>query len=172
MSNDNIPAATLSQRARQRAKRKAKREAAVFQREDMFRMILAGYSYAEAGREHEISAATARRVVQRALDARRSEAPARYVSLQIARLDQAMGHVTQALQDGDLRAVPALVQLLAEYDRYEGLSGLISGGSNASSDVAATSAKLQNLAPKRMKSLASPSKIGAIESEFSPLRSA
>lgn len=68
-----------------------------------------------------------RREVQRALDARKSDAPGHYVALQKTRLDRAMQAADSALGGLDLCGVPGFVQLLAEYDRYEGLSARLSG---------------------------------------------
>jgi len=155
--NRNSPSAP-GQRALVRAKQKAARLRKAADRETIFELIVAGYNYATIAKELGVCEATVRREVQRALDSRKSDAPERYVALQKARLDRAMQAVDSALGDLDLRGVPALVQLLTEYDRYEGLSARLSGRVEAHAEAGAD---LPNLAPKRLISAESKTAIGA-----------
>ncbi len=158
MSENRNSLSVPSQRALARARQKAERLRKAGDRETMFELIIAGYSYATIAKEMDVHEATVRREVQRALDARKSDAPERYVALQKARLDRAMQAVDGALGNLDLRGIPALVQLLAEYDRYEGLSARFSGRAAIVDEVGPD---LPNRAPKRLISAESKTAIGA-----------
>ena len=168
MSENRNSLSAPSQRALVRARQKAERLRKAGDRETLSGLIVAGYSYATIAKEIGVCEATVRREVQRALDARKSDAPGRYVALQKARLDRAMQAVDSALGDLDLRGIPALVQLLAEYDRYEGLSARLSGRAETYAGVGADS---PNMAPKRLISAESKADMGAqAEASVAPER--
>ena len=133
--------ARQSSRAVAREKRTAKRE----RRRTMLDLVVAGYAFEHIADKYKISVATVRREVDRALAGQAPDSAQRYVALQLARLQKAMLVVDDAMDHADLRAIPALATLLAEFDRYHGLAAII--GSRAA-------VELQKEAPKALKSLA------------------
>ncbi len=64
---------------------------------------------------------TVRREIDRALDARRLDAPERYVHLQVERLTKALRLVDFRIERGELAAVGPLMKVVAALDRYHGL---------------------------------------------------
>ena len=128
----------LRQAARER--RSEKRE----QRRKLLDMVVAGYAYENIADSFQISIATLRREVDRALAARAPDSADRYVALQLARLQKAMLVVDLAMDAADLRAIPALATLLGEFDRYHGLAALLNVGA---------AGELQKKAPKALKVL-------------------
>jgi hypothetical protein len=143
MSEISTPDA--AERRRRRERQREQREARAERRESLFDLIRAGYSYDQVARRIGVSVKTLRREIARALDAR-ERAPRRYVNLQLARLDKAMQVVDVELDEANLAAIPALLQLQAQYDRYEGLAARLSS-------PAALAEAGQVLAPKPLKSL-------------------
>jgi hypothetical protein len=70
----------------------------------------------------EMSVATVRRELDRAIAERRLDAPERYARLQIARLNKALRVADGRLDKGDMRAVAPLLRIVAALDRYHGLA--------------------------------------------------
>ena len=131
-------------RARLRETARARRSEKIERRRKLLDMVVAGYAYENIADRFEISIATLRREVDRALAARAPDSADRYVALQLARLQKAMLVVDLAMDDADLRAIPALVSLLGEFDRYHGLAALLSAGAPG---------ELQKKAPKALEAL-------------------
>jgi DNA-binding CsgD family transcriptional regulator len=139
----------IRQQVRNRRAVKADRQATLFE------LILAGYRYDQIAQRSGLSVKSIRREVNRLLDERERGAPQRYINLQLARLDKAMLVVDHAMDGADLAAVPALLQLQAQYDRYEGFSARLAGGPPPRAEG-------QISAPKPMKSLPRGTEIGAL----------
>jgi hypothetical protein len=85
--------------------------------------------------------------VDRALAAQAPDSAQRYVALQLARLQKAILVVDIALDNADLRSIPALATLLGEFDRYHGLAALLGADGGAPA-----SAGLQKKSPKALES--------------------
>jgi DNA-binding CsgD family transcriptional regulator len=133
------PKTRAKSRAVARERRAAKRE----RRRTLLDLVVAGYAYEHIAERFEISTATVRREIDRALAAQAPGSAQRYIALQLARLQKAMLVVDDAMDNADLRAIPALATLLAEFDRYHGLAAIV--GARGAVD-------LQKEAPKALKS--------------------
>ena len=53
----------------------------------------------------------------------RLDAPEKYIHLQVARLNIALEEVVTAVKRSDIKAVEPLMKLVAQLDRYHGLTG-------------------------------------------------
>ena len=113
----------------------------------MFDLIVSGYGYEQVAERVGVSVATLRREVDRVLAARAPGSPEPYVGMQVARLQKALLVVDNALDEGDLRAVPALATLLGQFDRYHGFAAAL-----AARGTPQEAPELQNLAPKALES--------------------
>jgi hypothetical protein len=142
-----------STRAKDRATSRERRADKRRRREAIFDAVLAGLSYETIAADVGISAATVRREVDRVLAQRAVDAPQRYICLQMARLSKAMMAVSVAMDQGDMRSIPALLAVNGELDRYHALAARIAPHPTA----AAAPAKLQKEAPKSLDSPTRPS---------------
>ena len=111
-----------SERAGVRAGRRARREERIARRETYFDLMASGFSCERIAEEANVSAATVRREVDRAIAERRLDAPERYAHLQVARLTKALRVADASIEQGDLKAVGPLLRLVAALDRYHGLA--------------------------------------------------
>jgi transposase-like protein len=112
----------LSKRQRQREATRARRLATAERRQTMFELIVSGHSYAAIARETGLSPSALRRDVDKAIAARRIDAPERYVHLQVARIEKALLAADAAIERGDVRAVSQYLKVVAALDRYHGLA--------------------------------------------------
>ena len=111
-----------SGRARERGEAKARKMSKLAWSQSSFDLLASGYSPEQIAEVRKVSARTIRREIDAAIARRRLDAPERYVHLQVARLTKALRFADAALERGDLKAVRALVQVVAAMDRYHGLS--------------------------------------------------
>ena len=86
-----------SQREQLRGVAQKRRVSKAERREIMLELVVAGYEREFIAQELEVSLATVRREVDRAIDERRLDAPDRYVRLQVTRLTKALRVVDDAL---------------------------------------------------------------------------
>ncbi len=135
------PTAAPSARSRTRAAALKRQEEKREKRRTLLELVVAGYTYEHIAEKFRISVATVRREVDAALSAQTPDTPQRYVALQLTRLQKAMLVVDLAMDDGDLRAIPALATLLGQFDRYNGLAALVANARK----------ELQKKAPKPLK---------------------
>ncbi len=118
MTDDlNSPATRALTRAAGRARRAQKTALC----EISFDALAAGFTPAQIAEVRKVSVRTIRREIDRAIVARRLDAPNRYVHLQVARLTKALRLANALIDRGEVRAIPHLVRLVAELDRYHGL---------------------------------------------------
>ena len=117
-----VPAKAESQRALARVARRERREGKAERREAVFGLVVSGYGYDEIARRSGISVSAVRRIVDQTLTERQTDAPQRYIGLQIARLSKALQVTDLALESGDLRSVPMHIEVMRELDRYHGLA--------------------------------------------------
>ena len=110
-----------SGRARERAAAKARRKAKRAWSQSSFDLLTSGYSPEQIAEARKVSVRTIRREIDAAIAQRQLDAPERYVHLQVARLTKALRFADAALERGDLKAVRALVTVVAAMDRYHGL---------------------------------------------------
>lgn len=110
-----------SGRARERAEAKARKKAKLAWSQNAFDLLASGYSPEQIAEVRKVSVRTIRREIDSAIARRQLDAPERYVHLQVARLTKALRFADAALERGDLKAVRALVTLVAAMDRYHGL---------------------------------------------------
>ena len=91
-------------------------------REIIFGLVVAGYSRELIAEKLCVSLKTVRREVEKAIDERRLDAPDRYVRLQVTRLTKALRVLDCALEEGDLKAVEPLLEVVGALDRYHALA--------------------------------------------------
>jgi len=84
-------------------------------------LVAAGQPYEQIAATAGVSVATIKRHVQRAIRQRPPEPAETFVALQQERLNKALRYTDLAMERGDLRAVPMLVALLPQLERYWGL---------------------------------------------------
>jgi hypothetical protein len=108
-------------RARERAAAKARKKAKLAWRQSSFELLASGFSLAQIAEARNVSVRTIRREIDSVIACRRLDAPERYVHLQVARLTKALRVADVALENGDLKAVRALVYVVSAMDRYHGL---------------------------------------------------
>ena len=109
-----------SGRAGERGAAKARKMAKLAWSQNSFDLLASGYTPTDCGSPSQHSDDPARD--RSAIARRRLDAPERYVHLQVARLTKALRFADAALERGDLKAVRALVEVVAAMDRYHGLS--------------------------------------------------
>jgi transposase-like protein len=112
----------VSKRQRQREATRARRLVTAERRRTVFELVVSGYSYEAIGRETGLSPSALRRDVDKAIAARRIDAPERYVHLQVARIEKALLAADAAIERGDVRAVSQYLKIVAALDRYHGLA--------------------------------------------------
>ena len=110
-----------SKRARSRSLAKRRREASAAWRESSFDALASGFSLQQIAEARSVRVRTIRREVDRAVAAKRLDAPDRYVHLQVARLTKALRLADVSIERGDLRAIAALTKVVAALDCYHGL---------------------------------------------------
>ena len=111
-----------SGRAGERVAAKARKTAKLAWSQNSFDLLASGYTPEQIAEVRRVSIRTIRREIDSAIARRRLDAPERYVHLQVARLTKALRFADAALERGDLKAVRALVEVVAAMDRYHGLS--------------------------------------------------
>ena len=137
-----------SQRARARAVARRRRREKGEQWRLWLDFIGQGDIYAEVADRAKVSVATVRRAVKRALDERGPESVETFVALQRARLDKAMRHTDSMIEEGDPRAVAAMLALLPQIERYWGLQRALEASRESAPEALI-------LAPTPLKSLES-----------------
>jgi hypothetical protein len=110
-----------SGRARERGAAKARRMAKLAWSQNSFDLLASGYTPEQIAEVRKVSVRTIRREIDSAIARRQLDAPERYLHLQVARLTKALRFADAALERGDLKAVRALVTVVAAMDRYHGL---------------------------------------------------
>jgi hypothetical protein len=120
-----------SGRARERSQAKARKMAKLAWTQSSFDLLASGYSPEQIAEVRKVSVRTIRREIDSAIAGHKLDAPDRYVHLQVARLTKALRFADAALERGDLKAVKALVTVVAAMDRYHGLK--TAGGQSSSS---------------------------------------
>jgi hypothetical protein len=111
-----------SGRAREREAAKARKKAKLAWSQSSFELLASGYSPEEIAETRKVSIRTIRREIDSAIARRQLDAPERYVHLQVARLTKALRFADAAFERGELKAVRALVEVVAAMDHYHGLS--------------------------------------------------
>jgi DNA-binding CsgD family transcriptional regulator len=101
-----------------RAQRRTRRESKIARRERYFQLMTSGYSCGQIAKMVQISAATIRREVDRALAERRLDAPEQFAQVQVARLVKALRLAEAAIELGELKAVATYLRVIAALDRY------------------------------------------------------
>jgi AraC-like DNA-binding protein len=110
-----------SEPARGRAAGRARRAQKAVARQCFFDALASGYTVEQIAATSNVSIKTVRREIDRALDARRLDAPERYIHLQVERLTKALRLVDFRIERGELAAVGPLMKVVAALDRYHGL---------------------------------------------------
>ena len=111
-----------SGRTRERSAAKARKMAKLAWSQNSFDLLASGYTPEQIAEVRKVSVRTIRREIDSAIARRQLDAPEQYVHLQVARLTKALRFADAALARGELKAVRALVEVVAAMDRYHGLS--------------------------------------------------
>jgi hypothetical protein len=112
----------LPEWARKRAAGKARRARLIERRENYFDLLMSGYSVPQIANAMGMSVAAVRRAIAQALADRRLDSPEDYARLQVARLNKALLCADALLEEGEVKAIPHFVKIVAELDRYHGLA--------------------------------------------------
>ena len=116
------PSAPPSARAAARAAARARARKRIERREGCFDLLASGYTPHEIAKAMKVSAATVRRMIDRAIDDRRLDAPERYAHVQVTRLSRMLCALDDKLAGGDMSTVGPLLKVLAAMDRYHGMN--------------------------------------------------
>ncbi len=119
MSDEERP---QSEWARKRATGKARRARLIERREAYFDLLMSGYSVPQIAKATNGSVAAVRRAIAQALAGRRLDSQEDYARLQVARLNKALRCADALLEEGEVKAIPHFVKVVAELDRYHGLA--------------------------------------------------
>jgi hypothetical protein len=122
---------TDSPSAGARAAGRARRAQKAARRQGFFEALSSGFTVEQIAEASKVSVKTVRREIDRALEARRLDAPDRYVHLQVARLTKALRLVDIRVDRGELAAVGPLMKVVAALDRYHGLQQLLKPAADA-----------------------------------------
>jgi hypothetical protein len=114
--------ADLSARARTRAAARRRRQARARERGAILDLVVSGYTYEAIAERLALSVKSVRRATAKAIEQRQLDGGAHYVHLQVLRLTKAMRVVDLNLDEGDLKAVAPLLKIIAQLDKYHGLS--------------------------------------------------
>ena len=108
--------ATARKAARERREERLRRD------EDILDLVVSGYAQETIAHKLRLSVKTVRRATTRAIEKRRLDGGAHYVHLQAMRLAKAMRVIDVNLENGDIRAVAPLLQVMAQLDKYHALA--------------------------------------------------
>ena len=111
-----------SEWAHKRAAGKARRARLIERREAYFDLLMSGYSVPQIAGATNMSVAAVRRAIAQALADRRLDSQEDYARLQVARLNKALLCADALLEEGEVKAIPHFVKVVAELDRYHGLA--------------------------------------------------
>jgi AraC-like DNA-binding protein len=91
-------------------------------RNDILALVVSGYAYETIADKLKLSVKTVRRATEKAVETRRLHSGAQFVHLQVMRLTKALRVVDLNLENGDLKAVEPLLKVIAQLDKYHGLT--------------------------------------------------
>ncbi len=114
--------ADQSARARMRKAARERREERARLRNDILDLVVSGYAYETIADNLNLSVKTVRRATEKAVETRRLDCGAQFVHLQVMRLTKALRAVDLNLENGDLKAVEPLLKVIAQLDKYHGLT--------------------------------------------------
>ena len=114
--------ADQSARARMRKAARERREERARLRNDILDLVVSGYAYETIADKLKLSVKTVRRATEKAVETRRLHSGAQFVHLQVMRLTKALRVVDLNLENGDLKAVEPLLKVIAQLDKYHGLT--------------------------------------------------
>jgi AraC-like DNA-binding protein len=115
----NEPAPSKREAARRAAQ--VRHEARAALRHWSFDALAQGWSVEQIAEMRKVRPRSIRREIAAVTAEKRLDAPARFVHVQVARLNKALRVADGALDRGNLRAVGPMVRVVAALDRYHGL---------------------------------------------------
>ena len=137
-----------SERAGRRKAARERRQERLRRDEDILDLLVSGYTQETIADKLRLSAKTVRRATARAIARRRLDGGAHYVHVQAMRLAKAMRVVDLNLDKGDLKAVEPLLKVIAQLDKYHGLSLPAPGPASAPPPLAPARPPLALAAPR------------------------
>ena len=105
--------APLSQADAARIRRRRRRAAKAEMRDACFQALADGFTHEQIAKARGVGVATVRREIDRAIAARRVQAPEKHVRLQIARATKALALLDLRLSNGEMAAVGPFQPLFA-----------------------------------------------------------
>ncbi len=93
--------------------------ARVARRARIFARLREGWAYDEIALEERLTPERVRQIVREALERRLPDEDTDHAKLQLARLQPAMRIATEAVEGGDVAAIPSFLKVLDRLDRYQ-----------------------------------------------------
>ena len=93
--------------------------ARVARRARIFARLREGWAYDEIARDERLTAERVRQIVREALERRLPDEDTDHAKLQLDRLQPAMRVTTEAVEEGDVRAIAPFLKVLDRLDRYQ-----------------------------------------------------
>jgi hypothetical protein len=109
MGDETVPA----------SKRRLDARGRVLRRGRIFARLREGWAYDEIAREEGLTPERIRQIVREALERRIVDDETDHAKLQLARLAPSMRIASEAVADGDVRAIAPLLKVLDRLDRYQ-----------------------------------------------------
>lgn len=124
MSKVELPPSPTEIRAnnRRRKSRLDTRRESAARKARIFDHLVRGMPHLAIAHHENCSLQAVRRIIARELDSRRIDPATDFAKLQIARLNHALMVVNCQMIDGDAAALDRLLKVLAELDRYHGVT--------------------------------------------------
>ncbi len=91
----------------------------VARRARIFARLREGWAYDEIALEERLTPERVRQIVREALERRLPDEDTDHAKLQLARLQPAMRIATEAVEGGDVAAIPSFLKVLDRLDRYQ-----------------------------------------------------
>jgi hypothetical protein len=100
-------------------KRRLSAVARVMRRSRIFARLREGWAYDEIAEAEQLTPERIRQIVREALERRLIDEDTDHAKLQLSRLQPALRIASEAVADGDVRAIPSFLKVLDRFDRYQ-----------------------------------------------------
>jgi hypothetical protein len=100
-------------------KRRLTAVARAMRRGRIFARLREGWAYDEIAEAEQLTPERIRQIVREALERRLIDEDTDHAKLQLSRLQPALRIASEAVADGDVRAIPSFLKVLDRFDRYQ-----------------------------------------------------